>query len=193
MGTINNIVNMGPVTNNYGSGNSAKSCSNQSDQPGHVSSDRLKDVVAVDLWVRPAVTGECWQRTTDLPNGSPAVIQYEVEYQNTSNVLQHDVEIRFQLANGIRMVPHSTYLVNEGTPDGKAIASTDAVSSNGILIGSYYPHANAYIIIYAYTASPADLSCGANLFRTTVYAQPNGTNFSTNTADVTVANSFCGH
>ncbi|WP_143168048.1 hypothetical protein [Jatrophihabitans endophyticus] len=187
--TNNGQVNVGGVVNNYyGSASAAKAC--PKDTATGAPTGRSDHVVDADLYVRTTERGQCWVRAI-TPRDSPTLVEYEVEYRNTSSSVQRDVEIRLKLARGITMIPHSTYLVNSTTPHGEPITSTDAVVTDGILIGSYAPGAGAYVVITASTPALVDLRCGSNLLRTEVFVQPKGDNFFNNTADATISKNDC--
>lgn len=138
--------------------------------------------IAVDLFVRRYLDGECWA-TSMIVGKTPSTVEFEIRYVNTSNVLQKDVVFRFNLAPGLYLIPATSYLKDGNHPSGINI-ETDAVVSNGVVIGSYEPGAAGYLAFEVQTPAIGDLKCGDNVLRTVGIVQPKGLDEFYNTADI---------
>ena len=119
---------------------------------------------------------------------TPSTIEFEIRYENTSNVVQNDVVLSVQLAKGLYLVPGTTYIKNGDYPNGHQI-NTDAVATNGIIVGNYAPHIEAYVAFEVDTPAIDDLHCGKNVLHSYAYAQPKGMDYFYNTADVILTRS----
>jgi len=112
-------------------------------------------------------------------------LRHLISYQNTSNGRQKQVVVRDVLPAKMQLVPGSTMLYNNSSPNGVKIAS-DAVVDSGIIIGNYGPGANAYVTFETTFTSADQLSCGNNEFRTIGYARPQDMNEYFNSSVTTV-------
>jgi len=112
-------------------------------------------------------------------------VQYMISYTNNGNADEKSVVIGDKLPAGVTYVPGTSYLANNSTPNGKAVA--DGVTTSGISIGDYAPTANAFVMFDAKVPSEDKLACGANKFTNTASAQPQGMGVYTATADVNVS------
>lgn len=112
-------------------------------------------------------------------------LRYIISYQNTSNGQQKQVVLRDALPAKMQLVPGSTMLYNNSSPNGVKIES-DAITAGGIVIGNYGPGANAYVIFETTFAAADQLSCGNNEFRNIGYAKPSGMNDYFNSSVTTV-------
>lgn len=99
-----------------------------------------------------------WQDSLNVQVGD--LVEYEIAYQNTSEVSQANVIIRDVLPANLEYVPGSTILYNSTYPDG-LVGDTDEIVNNGVNIGTYSAGANAFI---RFTAKVVDenLACGSN-------------------------------
>ena len=99
-----------------------------------------------------------WQDSLNVQVGD--LVEYEIAYQNTSEVSQANVIIRDVLPANLEYVSGSTILYNSTYPDG-LVGDTDEIVNNGVNIGTYSAGANAFI---RFTAKVVDenLACGSN-------------------------------
>ena len=99
-----------------------------------------------------------WQDSLNVQVGD--LVEYEIAYQNTSEVSQANVIIRDVLPANLEYVPGSTILYNSTYPDG-LVGDTDEIVNNGVNIGTYSAGANAFI---RFTAKVVDenLAWGSN-------------------------------
>lgn len=99
-----------------------------------------------------------WQDSLNVQVGD--LVEYEIAYQNTSEVSQANVIIRDVLPANLEYVPGSTILYNSTYPNG-LVGDTDEIVNNGVNIGTYSAGANAFI---RFTAKVVDenLACGSN-------------------------------
>jgi hypothetical protein len=191
IGTNTGQVNIGAtvINNDYGSSTagsdpnphgptvSTNSCPvNRTPQRGSI------DTLAVDLFVRRYLDGECWD-TRAVVGETPSTVELEIRYANTSDAVQKDVEFRISLAPGLYLVPGSTYLKNTIYPTGINL-NTDALVSNGVILQSYEPGSVGYVAFEVQTPAIGDLKCGLNVLRTVAYVQPKGLDYFYNTADI---------
>lgn len=138
--------------------------------------------LTVDKTVR-AAGSTTWATKITAKNGD--TIQYQIAYKNTGNTDQLDVEFRDQLPKGVTYVPNSTKLKNAHYPNGTTITS-NSLTTNGVLLGSYAPGATAYVMFDAKIDTSA-LACGDTTLRNTAFVQPKDMNYYYNTADVVVS------
>jgi hypothetical protein len=138
--------------------------------------------LAVDFFVRRYADGECWT-TSAIIGETPSTVEFEIRYVNTSNAMQKDVAFSVNLAPGLYLVPGTSYLKNSNYPSGIHL-ETDALVSNGVIIGSYEPGAAGYFAFEVQTPAIDDLKCGPNVLRAVAYVQPKGLDYFYNTADV---------
>jgi len=143
---------------------------------------RPAQALAVDFFVRPYRNDECFE-TSVAPSVTPSMVEFEIRYKNTSNIIQNNVVLSVQLAKSLYLIPGTTYLMNGDYPNGHQV-DTDAISANGIIVGSYAPGAAAYIAFEVDTPAINDLRCGRNVLRSVDYAQPKGMDYFYNTADI---------
>lgn len=87
-----------------------------------------------------------WKREVDAEIGD--LVEFQMKYENLSDVRQPNVGVRFDLSENLRYVEGSTYLYNTVHPNGAHI-NEDTVIDNGVNIGNYLPGANAYLRITA--------------------------------------------
>lgn len=113
---------------------------------------------SVETHVRPAGTkGDNWTKNLQANIGDR--LEYQIEYENTSDETQNDVALRDVLPENVEYIPGTTRIWNE-FHDGDTIDQDDLVT-NGIAIGSYGPGANAYVRFNAKIIDE-DLACGSN-------------------------------
>ncbi len=175
-GTVNNYVTQENDPNPNGPHVQSNSC------PQVPGASQSSSTTSIDLLVRPYENGECWARATTV-GLTPSTIEFEIAYTNTSKMLQKDVVLGVKLANGLTIVPGTTYLASDSSPNGQHL-DTDAIDTSGVVIGSYDPGANAFLAFRAETPSVGDLHCGSNRLRTIATVQPRGLNYFYNTADI---------
>lgn len=140
------------------------------------------DTLAVELFVRPYVGSQCWDRKAII-GYTPSTVQFEILYVNTSNVIQKDVVIGVSLPPGLHLLPGTTYLANSNYPSGTKL-KTDAIASSGIMIGSYGAGVNAYLAFEVQTPALDDLKCGPNALRAIATVQPKGLEYFWNRAEI---------
>ncbi|HUD11163.1 MAG TPA: hypothetical protein VMS08_02030, partial [Candidatus Saccharimonadia bacterium] len=100
-------------------------------------------------------------------------MKYLITYENDGNTTENDVAIRDVLPKGMTIVPGTTEVYNTAYPNGTP-ESTNDVTTNGILIGSYLPGATAYVEFDAKLPVASALTCGSNTFQNVGIAQPEG-------------------
>ena len=88
------------------------------------------------------------------------IVEYQIQYINTSNETHNNVAIRDILPNNMKYVEGSTVLYNTDYPAGNKI-SIDSLVTNGILIGNYAAKSNAFIRFRAEVVD-VSLACGSN-------------------------------
>ncbi len=109
--------------------------------------------------VRPAGTkGKNWTDLLEVNVGDE--VEYQIEYENTSNENQYNVMIRDLLPRNLEYVAGSTRLWNEEFT-GATIRQDDLVTERAINIGNYAPGANAYVRFNARVIDK-DLAEGSN-------------------------------
>lgn len=138
--------------------------------------------VSIDKSVRLKGTHD-WQRSINAEPGQ--TVQYMITYKNDGNSDEKNVVIGDKLPKGVTYVPGTSYLANDSAPNGKSIP--DGVTTNGVVIGSYSPGANAFVMFDAVLPKASALYCGNTLLRNIASAQPEGMNYYWNTADVNIS------
>lgn len=114
---------------------------------------------AIHVSVRPAGTkGKNWTDLLEVNVGDE--VEYQIEYDNTSNETQHDVILRDYLPNNVEYIPGTTRLYND-LHDGDVYDSDRLFTDDGIHIGSYEAGINGYIRFNAKIVDK-DLKCGSN-------------------------------
>ena len=112
-------------------------------------------------------------------------VQYLITYKNTGNTPQNKVVIRDNLPPKVTYVKGTTYLKNTTNPNG-VLYNSDAVTTNGIVVGDYNPGGGAYVWFDATLPTENQLACGPNQYRNVGIAKPEGMNEYYNTADVNI-------
>lgn len=109
--------------------------------------------------VRPAgTTGKNWVDQLEVNVGD--TVEYQIEYENTSNENQYNVMIRDLLPSNLEYVAGSTRLWNEEFT-GATVRQDDLVTERAINIGNYAPGANALVRFNAKVVDE-NLTCGSN-------------------------------
>jgi len=126
-------------------------------------------------------TGKWAQSNTANPGDT---LKYMITYTNTGNTTAKNVIVRDNLPPQLTYVPNSTTITNSNHAGLKD--TTNAVTTDGIIIGDYAPGAVAYVVLEA-KIDPADkLACGTTVFTNVGIAHPKGTDEFNNTAQTTV-------
>lgn len=99
-----------------------------------------------------------WHKAVEAKVGDK--VEFLIGYYNTSDFTQTNVAVRDYLPNNLKYIEGSIKLKNSNHPNGVSILEDNLVE-NGIIIGSYGPGANAYVM---FTAEVVDknLADGAN-------------------------------
>lgn len=137
--------------------------------------------VSIDKSVRLKGTHN-WTRSISAKPGD--TVQYLISYKNDGNSTEKNVVIGDKLPKGVTYVPGTTYLANDSAPNGKKVP--DGVTTKGVIVGTYLPGANAFVMFDAKLPTADQLACGDNMLRNIASAQPQGMNYYWNTADVTI-------
>lgn len=138
----------------------------------------------VDVDLRVALPNECVWSSDRSPLVPRQTVNFLLTYRNSGTKLQRDVGAWINLPPDAELVPKSTMIYNSNNPGGIE-AGTEAISSKGILIGSYAPGAVAYVKFTVVLPS-GSLKCGESTLRTVGSVRPDGLNQYYNTATVTV-------
>ena len=72
------------------------------------------------------------------------VLQYQVEYDNTSDYIAENVIVKTWLPENVRYLEGTTKLYNSTNPEG-IVSIDDSIMQDGINIGGYNLNANAYV------------------------------------------------
>ena len=129
---------------------------------------------------------DCWSEyLAPVVPGSTA--RFLVGYRDLSHSIQRNVVVRVILPKGYQLEPNSTEFYDGSNPKGLKVANTD-LADGGLIIGSYYPGAGAYITFSLAIPFGNNMACGYNDFRPAATVQPNGMNYFYNTVDLRVAN-----
>jgi len=150
---INNNVNEGTVNNYYLQ--PSATCTSTPDRPSY------SGLMVVDLKIAVIAKGACWMNGASV-DVSPVTVEYEIVYKNTSKVVQRDVAVRVQLPTNMIVVPHSTRLYNDLSPEGELQRDDTIPANDGQDIGTYAPGANAFVVFSAVTPDKSLLKCGGN-------------------------------
>jgi hypothetical protein len=114
----------------------------------------------------------CWsQYLAPVIPGSTA--RFLISYRNLSHLVQQKVVLRVILPAGFLLVPNSTWLYDGSYPKGIEDTSNN-LAEGGLIIGSYYPAATAYVTFSVAVPFGNKMSCGWNDFHPTAIAQPDG-------------------
>lgn len=103
-------------------------------------------------------TDKTWKDSVEAKVGDK--VEFQIEYNNTSDALQSDVVIRDILPSNLRYVAGSSKLYNTVHPSGLTF-DHDYLVDGGVIIGSYYGDSNAYVRFTAEVVDE-DLACGSN-------------------------------
>lgn len=101
-------------------------------------------------------------------------IDFKIRYHNTGTTIQSGVLSYDKLANGMQMVPGTTYTE---TPDGRGFETTDNLFNGGIVIGDFMPGEQAFITYKVKIVDDAELfKCGETvIYNNSAVATANGT------------------
>lgn len=102
-----------------------------------------------------------WQKTVEAKVGDR--VEFQIQYKNTSQLNQSNVAIRDVLPNNLKFVPGSIYF-RHADENGNAVTEHvlgDSLVNDGLLIGTYTPGSNAYLIFTAEVVNNS-LGCGSN-------------------------------
>lgn len=112
-------------------------------------------------------------------------IDFKIKYKNTGTTQQDNVVIRDVLPANMSYVANSTYVSNSSTGNQWKQTAANAVTQQGINIGSYAPGGAGYVKFTAKVASKDALTCGTHTLVNTAAADTqNGSK--SDTASVTV-------
>lgn len=138
----------------------------------------------VDIEFRVALPGECLWSSDRSPLAPRDYVNLLLTYRNSSTKIQRDVDVWTALRSDIELVPKSTMIYNSNYPNGLE-AGTEAIGSNGILIGSYAPGAVAYVR-FSVVLPAGSLSCGESVLHPAAFVRPAGMSAHQKSATVTV-------
>lgn len=141
--------------------------------------------LTVDKFVRAAgdTNSNDWVRSMNANIGDK--LQYLIEYHNTGNSYEKNVEFRDQLPVGLAFIPGSAK-VKDSEFANVHQAIFDNVVKDGITTGTYAPGAAAYVTFEVQVQDASWYQCGNNLLRNIAFVQPEDMNYYYNTADVNV-------
>ena len=120
-----------------------------------------------------------WATTNTANPGD--VLKYMITYTNTGNNTANNVIVRDNLPPYLTYVPNTTYVFNGSNPSG-ALDKSNAVTTDGIIIGNYAPGITAYVTLEAKVADESALPCGVTRLTNVGIAHPTGTPEYYNTA-----------
>jgi len=124
-----------------------------------------------------------WSESVNVKPGE--VVNYLIDYTNTSSIQQNDVVIKDYLPAGLTYIAGSTKVFNSTNPDGLKV-SDNIVSNSGINIGNYKANAGAYVMFKAQVVENDMLpECGVNVLRNIGRVTVDG-RYKEDPADVTV-------
>ena len=125
-------------------------------------------------------TDKTWKETADAKPGQK--VDFQIEFNNTSQTTLPHVVIRDMLPTGLTYVPGTTWLHNaNGTRQ-----VSDGVTTDGLDVGGYAPQGNAFVKFTAQVAANDKLSvCGVNTLKNIASAETSGSK-KEDTANVTV-------
>lgn len=131
-------------------------------------------------------TDKTWKKSVDAKIGD--IVEFQINYKNTSSEDQRDVAVDDQLPANLRYVPGSTRIMNGANPNG-ATFENDDIYKNGIWIGSYGAGANALI---RFKAEVVDETFTCGLFTLRNWGRVGiGTSVIQDSADVNVQLAHC--
>ena len=110
-------------------------------------------------------------------------VDYQMEFDNTSDVAENDVWMQDFLPAGVSYVPGSTYIKNAANPNGLQLPDT-LTQQAGVNIGNYTAGSNAFVKFSAKVDDPS-LVCGGKTYTNTIRATVNNA-YKEDTADVNV-------
>jgi uncharacterized repeat protein (TIGR01451 family) len=132
-----------------------------------------------------ATGNSCWiQQVT--PPSSDVVVRFLLTYENVSHSVQRNVVISTIIPPGMTLIPDSTFIYDTNFPAGTPDRSNN-IGQGGIIIGSYYPAAFAYVAFSLEVPSSEVLTCGINYLPVTGQVQPSDQGIYRNTAIVVAA------
>lgn len=89
-------------------------------------------------------TSECESWQSELEPYLDDIIEVIVAYQNTSCFQQAQTTIRYELADGLELIPGTVQLFNESYPRGTAL-DDQPLCEDGLEIGDYAPFCGAEV------------------------------------------------
>lgn len=176
--SLNNVVTSGYVLNN---GNPCQSAAVAIEVGVYIPGTKV--VKQVELANQ---TGQWATSNTAQPGDT---LKYMITYTNTGNTTANNVIVRDNLPPDMTYVKGSTVITNSNHPSGLH-DTTDAVATDGIVIGNYAPGAVGYVVLEAKIAPASSLKCGETTFTNVGIAHPQGTPEYYNTA-YTKVNKAC--
>lgn len=97
-------------------------------------------------------------------------LKYMITYKNVGNVLANQVVVRDNLPPYMTYVKGSTYITN--VQYSNFHDTTDAIATDGIIIGNYQPGSVAYVVFQVKINDAANLPCGQTRFTNVGIAHP---------------------
>lgn len=101
------------------------------------------DDFTINTQVRLAGEKE-WQDTIEAEVGD--MVEFQIEYKNTSDERQTNVVLRDLLPPNLRYVPSSTKLKNSNYPNGTTVNEDILIDDNGFNVGNYAAGANVFVM-----------------------------------------------
>ena len=117
-------------------------------------------------------------------------LKYMITYTNTGNTTANNVIARDNLPPHMTYVPNTTYVYNGSNPSG-ALDKSNALTTDGIIIGNYAPGVTAYVTLEVKLDDATKLACGDTTFTNVGIAHPQGTPEFYNTAITKVTKTNC--
>ncbi len=111
-----------------------------------------------------------WKKDVHAKPGD--TVDYLLTVTNKGNDVAHAVAVGDTLPKGETYVPGTAELVNKLHPSG--VKLSNALFSNGVIIGDYAPTANGFVFFKATLPKAKALKCGENQLVNTAVMQYNG-------------------
>lgn len=144
-------------------------------------------VPVVVMYARETRFGDdhCWETQVTVPH-SPTQIRYTIRYINRSSVRQNEVAITVKLDDNLYLVPDTLRVISSLT-DGWTHSYTNAITSDGVIIGNFEPGADAFLQFDISTPDPNELPCGDNALRSVVSADSPESEASMDAVDIVIS------
>lgn len=129
--------------------------------------------VQVFTKISGARESSCWDTEIGVPR-IPSFVTVMIAWENSSQDVQNDMIVRFNLPPYTDLQPNTTQVYNSLYPDGRAV-SDDSILAGGVIVGDYAPGANFYVTFDLVMPGPDQLKCGTTKLTGVGSAHPTGT------------------